>query len=80
MAARASAVVITEAEAVGGAHGIIAGQVVHTRHLTSPGGHGWSGGGGGHGDAKADEIRKFRAQASEEMRFLQCTALANNYV
>lgn len=53
--ARASAVVITETEAVGGAHSIIAGQVVHTRHLTFPRGHGWGGSGGGEGDAKVDQ-------------------------
>lgn len=58
VAARASAVVITETEAVRGAHRIIAGQVVHTRYFTFPGGHGRGGSGGGQSDAKVDQRRK----------------------
>lgn len=58
VAAWASTVVIAETEAVRWAHSIIAGQVVHTRHLTFPGGHGWSGSGGGQSDAKVDQKRK----------------------
>lgn len=58
MAARTATVVITETEAVGGAHSIIAGQVVHPRHLTFPWGHGWGGSGGGQSDAKVDQKRR----------------------
>lgn len=73
MTARASTVVITETEAVGGAHSIIAGQVIHTRYLTFPGRHRWGGSGGGRGDTKVEKkLRKFSAQALEKTRFLQC--------
>lgn len=58
VAAWASTVVVAETEAVGGAHGVIAGQVVHTRCLAFPGGHGWGGSGGGQRDAKVDQKRK----------------------
>lgn len=50
MAARAPTVIITETEAVWRAHGVIAGEVVHTGHVPFPGGHGWRGSGGGEGD------------------------------
>lgn len=53
VAARATAIVVTEAEAVGRTHGVVAGQIVHTRHVAFPGGHGRRGGcGGGGGDSR----------------------------
>ncbi len=58
MAARPSTVVITETETVGGAYSVIASQVVDSRHLTFPGGHGWGGSRGGQSDAKVDQRRK----------------------
>lgn len=58
MAARASAVIVTEAEAVGGTHGIVTGQVVHTRNLALPEGHSWGGSGGGQGGAEMDQKKK----------------------
>lgn len=51
MAARAAAVVVAQAEAVGGADGVVAGQVVNPRPVTFPGRHGRGGGGGGKGAA-----------------------------
>lgn len=58
VAAGASAFVIAEAEAVRGAHGVVAGQVVHTRYLAFPGGHGRGGGGGGQSGAKVEQKGK----------------------
>lgn len=58
MAAGASAVEIAETEAVGGAHSVIAGQLVHTRYLTFPGGQCWGGRGGGKRVAKIRRERK----------------------
>lgn len=63
VAARAAAIVVAEAEAVGRTHGVVAGQVVHTRHVAFPGGHGWRGGCGGCGGdpsrvAAADKKKK----------------------
>lgn len=55
MTARASTIIITETEAVGGAHSIIAGQVVHTRYVTFPGRHRRGGSGGGRGDAEVEK-------------------------
>lgn len=54
VAARAAAVVVAEAEAVGRTHGVVTGQIVHTRHVAFPWGHGWRGGcGGGSGHPKS---------------------------
>ena len=58
VAAGASAFVIAETEAVRGAHGVVAGQVVHTRYLAFPGGHGRGGGGGGQSGAKVEQKKK----------------------
>lgn len=58
MAARAAAVVIAEAEAVGGADGVVAGQVVHAGDVTFPGRHGRGGRGGGQGDADEEERQR----------------------
>lgn len=58
MAAGASTVIVTEAEAVRGAHCVIAGQLVHTRNFTLPGGHSWDGSGGGQSGAEMNQKEK----------------------